>query len=242
MPIHSSVFDSVEQKIDALFADISFYVMAFLAVLLIGSLCRFLFGKRGQIAKALLSAMEIVCIYLLFIAIAHFGLQWPLFVRALPFLCLEDGKLTLLSILGAPFSELCAHILRLLLLAFAVNLLHTVIPTGKGFLLRLLLRATAIVLALAANYAIDTALSIWLPQGVGRYAPVLLLAATALLIALGSLRFLIGAALLTVNPVIAALYTFFFSNFIGRALARAFVSMALLCALVYLLNIVQKAL
>lgn len=240
MPTFSSVFDTVEQKIDALFADLSFYVLAFLALLLIGSLCRFLFGKRGQIAKALLSAAEIVCLYALFFACERFGLRGQLFVRALPFLCVDEGRITLLSVLGTPFSELCAHILRLLLLAFAVNLLHTVIPTGKATLTRLFLRAASIVLVLAANYFLDVALEAWLPQGFGRYAPVLLLAALALLVFMGSLRFFVGAALLSVNPLLAALYTFFFSNFIGRALARAMLSTALLTAGAYLVNVLAS--
>ncbi len=237
MPYFSSVSERIEQTLRSLFSDISFYALAFLAMLLIASLCRFLLGKRGQIAKALLSATEILCLYLPFFALERFGLQGRFFVRALPFLRTDEGSVQLFCVIGAPLSDICAHLLRLLPVAFAVNLMHTVIPTGKRALPRLLLRATVVVLALAANYLIDTALALWLPQGVGRYAPALLIAAFALLIVLGSLRFLVGAALLTVNPVIAALYTFFFSTLLGRTLARAMLSTALLGALVYLMNV-----
>jgi hypothetical protein len=56
------------------------------------------------------------------------------------------------------------------------------------------------------------------------------------LILLGSMKILIGAALAFLNPILAALYAFFFSNFIGRSLAKAMVSTALLTGVIVLLD------
>jgi hypothetical protein len=59
------------------------------------------------------------------------------------------------------------------------------------------------------------------------------------LIALGSLKLFVGAALAFLDPIVAALYTFFFSNIIGRALARAMVSSLLIGLLLALLNLLK---
>jgi hypothetical protein len=58
---------------------------------------------------------------------------------------------------------------------------------------------------------------------------------------LGGLKILVGAALAFLDPITAALYTFFFSNFLGRALARAMVSTALLTGVVVLLDVLNIA-
>ena len=83
------------------------------------------------------------------------------------------------------------------------------------------------------------ALNTWLPQGITEIAPLILLGVLVLLILLGSLKLIVGVTLFVANPVIGALYTFFFSNFIGRSLARSIISASLITALVYLLNTMQ---
>ena len=59
------------------------------------------------------------------------------------------------------------------------------------------------------------------------------------LIALGSMKIFVGAALAFIDPIIAVLYTFFFSNIIGRALAKAVVSTLIIGLLLCLLNWLQ---
>ena len=70
-------------------------------------------------------------------------------------------------------------------------------------------------------------------------AALVLLCALVALILLGSLKVFVGAAMAFLDPIIATLYTFFFSNLIGRALAQALVSTALLTALVVALNYLE---
>ena len=49
----------------------------------------------------------------------------------------------------------------------------------------------------------------------------------------GCLKLVVGLFLATVNPVIAALYTFFFANIVGKMITRAVLTTAILCGLVY---------
>ena len=122
------------------------------------------------------------------------------------------------------------------MIAFVVNLLNTVIPKGKNVFVWWLLRFLTVVLAIAALYGVDVLLVTYLPQGFMEVAPIILLASLVLLILLGSMKLLVGAALAFWSPIFAALYTFFFANVIGRALARAMVTTALMAALVFALN------
>jgi hypothetical protein len=80
-----------------------------------------------------------------------------------------------------------------------------------------------------------------LPQGLTQYAPTVLVVTLVALVLLGSLKLLTGIALAFLDPIIAALYTFFFSNYLGRQLARALVSTALLTAIVAILNYMGMA-
>ena len=49
----------------------------------------------------------------------------------------------------------------------------------------------------------------------------------------GALKFLVGLLLTSVNPLIAAFYTFFFANVVGKQLTRAVFTTALLAGLSY---------
>lgn len=216
----------LQGKFETICRYVLFFVLALFLFLLVSSLCRFLFGKKAQLGKAITAAMEILALYLICAAIDRFGLRWELFSSPLPFLAAEDGSLGLLNVCSLPFSDLCAHVLRLLLIALAVNLLGSVLPEGKKLPVWLVFRCLTVVCAIGATIALDAALSQW-TQGIWEYAPALLMGVLVLLILLGSLKLPVGAALFVANPVIGALYTFFFANFFGRALARALLSAAL---------------
>ena len=76
----------------------------------------------------------------------------------------------------------------------------------------------------------------YLPQGILQYAPAILLAVLVLLLLTGALRFLVGLILTTVNPIIAALYTFFFANIVGKQITKSVLTTGILCGTVYLLE------
>lgn len=230
------LFASVQQKVSNIFRYIGFFGILVIGFLLISSMFRFLFGKRAQLGKAITSAIEILCLYLISIALFCFGLHGEFFISPLPFLSFEDGCLQISPIFQMPFPAICTQFLKLLMIAFLVNVMNSVIPEGKKPHIWLLLRASTVILAIGINYVLDLLLLSWLPNGFGNSAPLILIGVLFLLIALGSMKLVVGATLFVANPIIGALYTFFFSNFIGRALARSIISAGLVAGLVFLLN------
>ena len=218
-----------------------FVALLILGVLLLSSLNRFLFGKENQINIAITAAMEILCLYVINIVITAFGLPYDFFLSPLPFVTVADDYLFLFPILTADLNALCAQALRLLIIAFLVNLIGGLIPNGQRMLTWTILRLITVALSVAALYGADMLLSTYVPQGLAEYAPTILVLSLVALIALGSLKVFVGAALAFLDPIIAALYTFFFSNIIGRALARALVSTLLIGALFAALNAMNIA-
>jgi hypothetical protein len=188
---------------------------------------------------AITAAMEILCLYVLNIVICAIGLDYKLFLAPLPFVTIAEDYLFLFPILSADFHVICNHLLRLLIIAFLVNLIGGLIPQGQHLLTWTVLRLITVAFSVAALYGADLLTAMYLPQGFAEYAPTILLLSLAALIALGSLKVFVGAALAFLDPIIAALYTFFFSNIIGRALARAMVSCLLITGLLALLNWLQ---
>ena len=91
-------------------------------------------------------------------------------------------------------------------------------------------------MALFLHLVVTGLLTTYLPEGLVTYAPTILLGLLVLLLATGALKFLVGLVLTSVNPLIAALYTFFFANVIGKQITRAVLTTALLSGLVILLN------
>ena len=213
-----------------------FLVLLILGVLLLSSLTRLLFGKENQINLAITAAMEILCLYVINIVICALGLDYKLFLSPLPFVGMSEDYLYLFPLLSADMPVLYNHLLRLLIIAFLVNLIGGLIPQGQNLLTWTILRLITVAFSVAALYGADLLFGWYLPQGFGAYAPTVLVLSLAALIALGSLKLFVGAALAFLDPIIAALYTFFFSNFIGRALARAMVSCLLISGLLLLAN------
>lgn len=210
-----------------------------LGVLLISSLTRFLFGKENQINLAVTSAMEILCLYVLNIVIYALGLQLECFLSPLPFVTMAEDYLFLFPLLTSELTVICDQLLKLLIIAFLVNLIGGLIPQGQHLLTWTILRLITVAISVAALYGADMLLATYLPQGLAEYAPTVLILSLAALIALGSMKVFVGAALAFLDPIIAALYTFFFSNIIGRALARAMVTTALIAGLIAALNFLE---
>lgn len=205
-------------------------------ILLISSLSRFLFGKKAQLNLAVTSAMEILCVYVVNTVIYALGLQLQQFITPLPFVTMVEDYLLIFPVLSAEFTDICQHVLKLLIIAFLVNLINEFVPKGKHVLTWFLLRIITVILAVVVIYFAELALNTYLPQGFADIAPTVLLCALVALVLLGSLKVFVGAAMAFLDPIVAALYTFFFSSFIGRALAKAMVSTALLTALVVALD------
>ena len=210
-------------------------------ILLLGTfLCsifgRFVFGKRSTLNVAVSSAFAILFVYAGVVILGTFGGEYAKFATPLPFVDISGDRLLLFSFVGAPFTTICSQVLSMLILAFLVNLADRFLPRGKNILLWLLMRIATVVLAYIAHYVVVGILAQYIPEGIATYAPVILVAVVILLLLTGALKIVVGAALTTVNPIIGALYTFFFANVIGKTITRAVLTTAILGGLIYALG------
>lgn len=210
-----------------------------LGILLISSFSRFLFGKKAQVTQAIASAIEIFFVYVITIVVYALGLQLPFPLVPLPFVALAEDYLVIFPILTADFPSICDQTLKLLIIAFLVNLAGGLIPRGEHPIPWFFLRLLTVVLSVALIYGAEYLLHIYIPQGLGAYAPMILLCVLAALILLGSLKLLVGGLIAFLDPIMAALYTFFFANVVGRALAKAILTTGLIMGLLAALNYLE---
>ena len=211
-------------------------VLLTIGSILLGTVGRFVFGKRSSLHCAVSSAIGILFIYAVTIVIYATGANLQSIIAPLPFVDISGENLSIFIFEGAAFKDICSQILDMVILAFLVNLLDGILPKGKNFFLWLLLRVLTVVGAMALHILSNWLIGLFLPQGLMQYAPMVLLALLAVLLLVGSLKIIVGAVLTTVNPIIGILYTFFFANIVGKAITKAVLTAGILAGLVYLLN------
>ena len=206
-----------------------------LAMLLTGTVGRLVCGKRSVIGGTVSSSIAILFIYALTFVLSCAGAEFEALVAPLPFLTILGHNVFLHSFYGA-FSYICNELLSMVILAFLVNLIDSWLPRGKKLFswlsFRLLTVCLGLILHLVAVYLFST----YAPAEIQTYAPMILLGILSLLILTGALKLLVGVILVSVSPVIAALYTFFFANIFGKQITEAVLTTALLAGLIYLLN------
>lgn len=200
---------------------------------------RLIFGEKSALSNAVSSAIGILFIYVATVAVISIGgelEQFRPFLSPLPFVRIESEELRIFMFQGAAHTEICSQLLSMIILAFLVNLLDTWLPRGKNLFTWFVWRCTTVVFAILAHWAVTGFITSFLPGVIVEYAPTILLGLLVLMLAVGALKFVVGAALAVVNPIIGALYTFFFANIIGKQISKAMLSTALLTALVWALN------
>ena len=144
--------------------------------------------------------------------------------------------MTLFSFTEAESPEISAMLVRMIVLSFLVNLLDMVLPKGKNLFTWLLFRLITVLLAVLCQGLIVWLSEMYLPASFIHYAPMVLLGILVAMLLLGALKLLVGIALATINPIIGALYTFFFSSLVGKQLSKAVLTTILLSLLVHALN------
>lgn len=226
------------ESIDA--GQLALTAIAFLAgTLLIGSLGRSLMGQNSPLSNAASSAIGILFIYVATVVVMTVGgdlEQFRQYLSPLPFISIEGDTLHLFVFEATETSVICAQVLSMVILAFLVNLLDTLIPRGNGIITWFLFRCATVVLAILAHWLVTGLTTAMLPDVIANNASTILLGLLLVMLAVGALRFLVGIAIATVNPIIAALYTFFFASAVGQQLSKAVLTTALLSALVWGLN------
>lgn len=206
-------------------------------VLLVGLLARIIFGKRSSLNHSVSSAMGILCIYAVSIVVYTFnpyGLSR--YLSPLPFVSFHTDTLSILAFTNMDLMTVCYEVLSMVILAFLVNLLDTWIPKGKKVIGWYGYRFITVVLAMVLHYGVTWAFNTFLPGALVTYAPIILVGVLLAMIALGLLNLILGLVITVVNPILGAIYTFFFSNIIGKQFTKAVVTTIILCAVVFALN------
>lgn len=204
-----------------------------------GSIGRFVFGKNSVLADSASSSLGILSIYL--ICFILFCSNVNISFLSLPFLTFTQEGASVFSFSGWDYRLICGQVLNAIILAFAMNLIDRWLPKGKNLFTFLLFRALCIVGATLCYTALIFLANKYLPIDFMLYAPAVLLGILVLMLATGALKVIVGVVLSTVNPLIAALYTFFFANIIGKQITKAVFTTVLITACAYLLDYLKVA-
>lgn len=207
-----------------------------LGTLVLGLLGRVFFGRNSTLNRSVSAAIGIILIYVVTVVVYSTGAPLEQFLSPLPFVSISGDYLNIFIFKGAAFTDICTQLLSMVILAFLVNLLDTIMPRGKKLLSWYSYRFVTVLLGMLVHLVVNSLLVALLPEDFMAYAPAILLGILVFMLLLGLVKLILGAVLTIANPVIGALYTFFFSHKIGRELSRAVLTTAILAALVALLN------
>ena len=210
------------------------------ASLIFGFIGRFVFGKKSNLNQSVSSAIGILFIYIATVLIHSFGLDLKFLLSPLPFFTIHSteaaGEVISLYVPLSDYVALSGELLNMVILAFLTNLANAWMPKGKNLFTWLLFRILSIIAAMLLFALANVLISRYLPEGLLTWAPVILLALLVIMLLVGALKGLVGAALATVNPLIGFLYTFFFANVVGKMISRAMLTTLLMGGLIYALN------
>lgn len=231
---HASYYMPAELDLIAT-AEFMLYFTA--ASLILGVLGRLVLGKRSSLNHSVSSAMAILLIYAVTIVIYTLK-PWNLqmLLSPLPFVTFAGDYLIILPIHDAAFPALCTEILSMVILAFLINLVGTFMPKGDSVLSWYVYRLLAVVLCMGLHFGTCWAFETFLPEVLVTYAPTILLVILLFMVFSGLISLVLGAILTLNSPFLGAMYTFFFSNVIGKQVSKAVFTTVILCAVVYLMG------
>ena len=224
--------------VDLNLAHISKFLLIFSAGALILSLLgRLILGKRSSLNHSLSSVMAILFVYALTIVVYTFK-PWNLdsLLSPLPFVTFFNDYMVVMPVVGIYPTVLARELLSLIILAFLVNLLDILIPHGESALSWFCLRFFTVGLSMVLHLVIHWAFNTYAPAFLVEYAPLVLLILLVSLLVLGFLNAVLGLILTVSNPVVGAVYYFFFSNIVGKQLTKAVFSSGILCVILFLMD------
>ncbi|MBQ8769141.1 MAG: hypothetical protein IJZ15_05815 [Oscillospiraceae bacterium] len=197
---------------------------------------RFVFGKGSVLNRSVSSAISILFIYVITIVIHSLGVDLKFLLSPLPFIQIDGDYLRFLIYDKSMYPLICNQLLTMIILAFVANLADSWLPKGKNVFSWFFFRCLSVIIAMVLHLIANAVLEAFLPEGLLTWAPVVMLGLLVLMLLVGSLKLLVGAALSTVNPLIGALYTFFFANIIGKQISKAVLTTAILAGIVAALH------
>lgn len=207
------------------------------ASLVLGGISRVVLGKRSSLSHALSSVMAVLFIYTITVVIYTFK-PWNLdiLLSPLPFVTFSDHYLIIHPILDLTFPALCTQVLSLLILTFLINLVDTLIPEGEGILSWLLLRLITVLGSFGLHLLVSWAFRTYLPDALVTYAPMVLLGILLVLLASGVISLMLGLVIAVTSPFLGAMYTFFFSNIMGKQISKSIFTGGVICGILWLLE------
>lgn len=214
------------------------FIVVFVAALVgLGVVFKLLFGKKSDINHAMSSAAGILVVYVLTVVVYAFqpaGLSDLL--SPLPFVTFVQDYLFVLPFHGTAFETLCSQILSLILLSFVVNLVDAVLPEGENPVTWFLSRFLSVILAMGLHLVANWAITKYLPSTLVYHAPAVLLVVLLCFLMVGVFKVVLGVFLTVFNPIVGGIYTFFFSNLIGRQVSKSVLSTFLICGVFYAMD------
>lgn len=205
------------------FVSVAVFLLYFAAAsLILGIIGRVVLGKRSSLNHSLSSAMAIAFLYAMTIVIYTFK-PWnlELLLSPLPFATFSEHYLILLPISDLEFPALCTQVLSLVILAFLINLVDFLLPQGENLLSWLLMRLITVLASFGLHLGATWAFQTYLPEVLVDYAPIVLLVILALMLLSGFLTLILSLVISVGNPFLGAMYSFFFSNLVGKQLSKA---------------------
>jgi hypothetical protein len=218
-----------------------FFLVLGLLMLTAGMILRLASGAVTSVTDGVKAGFAILFLYTVVICSLGADSFMDVFVTALPFIGQVADAKDIIVFIRTDFFSFMEEAARMIILAFIVNLLERLTenliksikstPLGK-FLIWYLIQCLIVTSALFINWVIVIFIKKNVPPSVYRWIPVILVVVLAILILVTLLKPILTVLAITVNPVIGALAAFFFNHFIGRALAGAFCTTAILTLVV----------
>ena len=241
--IPDNLRDMIRHTASYLPTEISFMTVAqFLlyfaaASLVLGGISRLVLGKRSSLSLSVSSVMATLFIYTLTVVIYTFK-PWNLdiLLSPLPFVTFSDHYLIVHPITDLTFPALCTQLLSLLVLTFLINLVDALIPAGEGIVNWLLLRLMTVLGCFALHLLVSWAFRTYLPEALVTYAPSILLAVLLVLLGSGVISLVLGLLIAITSPFLGAMYSFFFSNIVGKQISKSIFTCGVLCGIFYLME------
>ena len=207
-----------------------------LGSLIISSISHFIFKKQTMIGQAVSSSIAIIFIYVVMVLILTVFTELQFLVTPLPFADISQESIRFFRFQDAGYPAIASQLLSMIILAFLVNTVDSWMPKRKSLLKWTFWRVLTVMLGFGLHYLATWLFQKYLPQGIVMYAPAILLGILVIMLLTGALKLVLGLILATVNPLIAALYTFFFANIIGKQITRAVLTTAILTGVLFLLQ------
>ena len=241
--IPEDVKDTIRHAASYLPSEIDFMSMAqFLlyfaaASLVLGGISRMVLGRRSSLSHSLSSVMAVLFIYTVTVIIYTFK-PWNLdiLLSPLPFVTFSEHYLIIHPITDLTFPALCTQLLSLLILTFLINLVDTLIPEGESAVGWLLLRLITVLGSFALHLLVSWAFRTYLPEALVTYAPMVLLGILLILLGSGVVSLMMGLVIAITSPFLGAMYSFFFSNIVGKQISKAIFTGGVICGILWLME------